>query len=115
MKRILALLIALSLLFSSAAYADGAGDVNVDAGGGGMDAAQGGNSWSPGNDGVQVTIVKESTKRPVTVSVDFANNDNDIDIHFVKKCKVRYVSAQSLIVSTEKYKKYSFANPIQVL
>ncbi len=112
MKRILALLIALSLLFSSAAYADGAGDVNVDAGGGGMDAAQGGNSWSPGNDGVRVTIVKESTKRPVTVSVDFANNDNDIDIHFVKKCKVRYVSAQSLIVSTEKYKKYSFANPI---
>ena len=41
------------------AFADTGGSGNVDGGGGGMGDGTSTNSWTPGNEGVRVTVVRE--------------------------------------------------------
>ena len=90
MKRILALFISLIMLCSLAIPAFAA-DSNIDGGGGGMGQGTAGNSWTPGRDGVRVTIVRDSDNSPVSTPIDFSNGANgDIKIHFQFKNKLNY-------------------------
>ncbi|MEG0655356.1 MAG: hypothetical protein RR463_09975 [Hydrogenoanaerobacterium sp.] len=43
------------------------GDPNIDGGGGGTESGTGTNKWIPGDDGVRVTIVRESDKYAVNL------------------------------------------------
>lgn len=96
MKRVLFFLLAVALTtsFSLSAFA---ADSNVDGGGGGMGSGTNSNSWTPGRDGVRVTIVRDSDNTPVSDSIDFSNAGNgDIKIHFQYKNKLDYKSGSSL-------------------
>lgn len=72
MKKFIAMLLILSMAFSITTYAS---DPNIDGGGGGTEEGTGENFWSIGNDGIRVTIVRESNKKAVTEPVDFTNVD----------------------------------------
>ena len=59
LKRLLALLCSLALVFCllpSTAFAEG-GNGNIDGGGGSMGQGTSSNFWNPGNDGVRITVV----------------------------------------------------------
>lgn len=96
MKRILALFISLIMLCSLAIPAFAA-DSNIDGGGGGMGQGTAGNSWTPGRDGVRITIVRDSDNAPVSSPIDFSNGANgDIKIHFQFKNKLDYRAGAGL-------------------
>lgn len=58
-----------------------------------MGQGNGQNSWSPGRDGVRITVIRDSDNTPVSSSVDFANGANgDIKIHFGAVSKISYRS-----------------------
>ena len=71
MKKKISLLVVLlllcSLLFAIPVYAIGEG--NIDGGGGGMGQGTSQNKWSPGMEGVRVTVVKAEDGTPVTLSL----------------------------------------------
>ena len=59
LKRLLALLCSLALVFCllpSTAFAEG-GNGNIDGGGGSMGQGTSSNFWNPGNDGVRIAVV----------------------------------------------------------
>ena len=64
MKRLIGIMLSIVILFAVAfpmnAYADTGGSGNVDGGGGGMGDGTSTNSWTPGNEGVRVTVVRAS-------------------------------------------------------
>ncbi|MEG1017927.1 MAG: hypothetical protein RSE36_08960, partial [Oscillospiraceae bacterium] len=72
MKKILSTLLVITLLifslFSTVAYATG--DGNMEGGGGDMGSGTGQSFWNPGNDGVRVSIVRDSDKSVVGTTVD---------------------------------------------
>lgn len=91
MKKLISALLCLAMLFSLSTTAFADGDPNIDGGGGGMGQGTGSNSWSPGRDGVRVTIIRDSDNTPVSSSVDFANGSNgDIKVHFGSVSKIAY-------------------------
>ncbi|WP_283606966.1 hypothetical protein [Faecalispora anaeroviscerum] len=107
MKRIIAVLLCLFILFSafsSVVFADDDGG-NIDNGGGGMGEGEAGqNFWNPGQDGVRVTVVRVSDNKPVTTPIDLTNkNESNIYFHFNKKSKLHYKNGATLAVSTSKY------------
>ena len=67
----LVLAILSSLLFALPAYAVGEG--NLDGGGGSMGQGTTQNFWSPGNEGVRVTVVRTEGREPVTRPIDLTN------------------------------------------
>ena len=72
MKRFYALLCTALLLFSLCpvqVFASGQG--NLDGGGGNMNQGTSTNFWSPGNDGVRVTVVDAQSGSAVSTPVDF--------------------------------------------
>lgn len=90
MKRLCSVLLVLTLLFTSlcstTAYA--VGDGNVDNGGGGMGQGTSTDKWSPGNEGVRVTVVRASDHAVVTTPIDLTNKSpSDIRLHFGKVSK----------------------------
>ena len=88
MKKLICALLLLAMLFALAVPAFAA-DSNIDGGGGGMGQGTGQNSWTPGRDGVRITVVRDSDNTPVTSPVDFSNGANgDILIHFQYKNKI---------------------------
>ncbi|WP_312061118.1 hypothetical protein [Anaerotignum sp.] len=108
-KTSVVLTIILSLLFSTTALA--VGDGNIDAGGGGMDNGTSTNIWSPGNDGVRVTVVRASDHTVVTTPIDLTNKSpNNIQIHFSKVSKIQYSKGIGLTPITSKYR---YINPPQ--
>lgn len=112
MKKILCILLAFitALFICFPVFADG--DPNMDGGGGGVDNGdtQGGSYWNIGEDGVRVTVVKESTRTCVTKPLDFSNMDTtSINKHFGRKCKLQYGNLQP---STDKYYATSLNSPI---
>lgn len=100
MKRFLGTLLSLAfllcLLSPITIYAVGEG--NVDSGGGGMNnSGSSNNVWSPGNDGVRVTVVRASDHTVVTVPVDLTNKVPAASIyHFGKISKIQYNNGSRL-------------------
>ena len=115
MKRIYSVLLVLALLCSPlcAVPAYAVGDGNVDGGGGGMGDGTSTNSWTPGNEGVRVTVVRASDHAVVTTPIDLSNKKpTNIRLHFGKVSKLSYSSGPSLNPSGQSY---SFHNPAQSL
>lgn len=115
MKRIFSVFLVLALLCSSLctvpAYA--VGDGNVDGGGGGMGDGTSTNSWTPGNEGVRVTVVRVSDHSTVATPIDLTNKKpTNIRLHFGKVSKLSYTGNSSLRPSGQSY---SFLNPAQAL
>lgn len=104
-----ALIIISTFAFSTTAFA--VGDGNIDAGGGGMDNGTSTNIWSPGNDGVRVTVVRASDHTVVTTPIDLTNKSpNNIQMHFSKVSKIQYSKGIGLTPITSKYR---YINPPQ--
>ena len=101
MKRFMGVLLSMAILFAvvfpMTAYADTGGSGNVDGGGGGMGDGTSTNSWTPGNEGVRVTVVRASDHAVVTASFDFTNKAPNSSIYnFGKVSKLQYNSGRSL-------------------
>lgn len=115
MKRIGCMLLLMALLFSVAlpntSYA--VGDGNLDGGGGGMGQGTSQNKWTPGMEGVRVTVISSEDRTPVTAPIDFTNKrPTNIQLHFGKISKVSYTKGAALNASAEPYQ---FVNPSQSL
>jgi len=110
MKRIIALIMCIAL-FVAAMPIDAAadGDGNMNGGGGGMGGGTGANYWHEGEDGVRVTVVRASDNAPVSISIDLTNfSENNIDMHFGKKCILQYRNGSILSFSQSQY---SYSKP----
>src|SRR5699024_7992588 len=82
-------------------------------GGGGMGDGTSTNSWTPGNEGVRVTVVRASDHASVTTPIDLTNKKpTNIRLHFGKVSKLSYSGGSSLSPSGQSY---SFLNPAQSL
>ena len=67
MKRsVFSIILIVVLLFSSVITAFADGDGNIDNGGGDMGNGTSQNSWTPGNEGVRVTVVDSETEKKDT-------------------------------------------------
>lgn len=115
MKRLLSMLLMMTLLLTTASsntvYAVGEG--NLDGGGGGMGQGTSQNKWSPGMEGVRVTVIRGEDRMPVTEPIDFTNKrPTNIRLHFGKRSKVNYSQGAVLYANAEPY---SFVNPAQSL
>ena len=107
----LALFFVCSMLFSIPAYATG--DPNVDGGGGGMGSGTSTNSWTPGMDGVRVTVVRASDHAVVTTPIDLTNKSpTNVRLHFGAVSKLSYTQGRGLSPSATAY---TFKNPAQAL
>lgn len=92
MKKLICALLSLAMLFSSTNTVFAA-DGNMDGGGGDMGQGTNENSWTPGRDGVRVTVIRDSDNTPVSTSVDFSNGSNgDVTVHFGRVSKIAYKS-----------------------
>lgn len=98
------LLLALVFLLSCPvlAYADGQG--NMDGGGSGMGQGTAQNFWSPGNDGVRITVVHAETGEAAAPPEDFSNKTfSKPIIHFEKRSKLDYRAGAALTPATGNY------------
>ena len=115
MKRTLSIFIVLVLLLTAllplTAYAEGEG--NIDNGSGSMGSGTSENFWSPGDEGVRITVVRASDHAVVTIPVDFTNKHPDnIQAHFGKVSKISYTNGFSLTPSMQQY---TYVNPAQAV
>ncbi len=79
LKRLLALLCSLALVFCllpSTAFAEG-GNGNIDGGGGSMGQGTSSNFWNPGNDGVRITVVDADSGNAISSPIDFTNRSQN--------------------------------------
>lgn len=88
------------------------GEGNVDNGGGGMGQGTSSNKWTPGNDGVRVTVVRASDHAVVTAPIDLTNKSPVIQSHFSKVSKLQYTNGAVISPSVGTY---SYVNPAQAL
>lgn len=113
MKRKISMFLVLvfsSLLFARPVYAVGEG--NIDNGGGNMGQGNSQYFWSPGNDGVRVTVIRVEDRQPVTQPIDLTNKRPRVAYSFGKISKVSYNDGVPLAVDTNPYGYY---NPAQAL
>lgn len=113
MKKILTLLIVILMVFNFiipfSVFA--VGDGNIDSGGGDMGSGTSQNKWSPGNDGVRITVVRATDHSVVANPIDFTNKSHtNVRLHFGKVSKLSYNGGRTLIPSGDSY---SFINPRQ--
>ena len=107
----LILMILMVTLFPVAAYA--IGDGNIDNGGGSMGQGTSQNSWTPGMEGVRVTVVEAESRKSVTTPIDLTNKRlTNISFSFGKVCKISY--SEEAILALDKGA-YQFVNPSQSL
>ena len=79
------------------AFAATGGSGNIDGGGGGMGDGTNTNSWTPGNEGVRITVVRASDHAVVTTPLDLTNKSPSSSIyHFGKVSKLQYNSGRNL-------------------
>lgn len=98
MRRLLALLLVVFLLLGTCLAE---GDSNIDGGGGDMGGGDGASAWNPGDEGVRVTILYETT--PVSI-IDYSNGfRNRIEFSFQKQCKLSYLNGSPLIPTFDEY------------
>lgn len=102
--------ILLSLILSIQVYA--VGDGNLDGGGGSMGQGTSQNSWSPGNEGVRVTVIRAESHDPVTRPIDLTNKHPNIAYSFGKVSKMSYTRGSALMIDTNPYE---YVNPAQSL
>ena len=107
---LLAMVFFCSLMFAHPVYAVGEG--NIDSGGGGMGQGSSENVWSPGNDGVRVTVIRASDRAPVTRPIDVTNKQPDVAYSFGKVSKASYTGGRALSPDTGVYE---YVNPAQAL
>ena len=81
----------------------GGGGINMDGGGDGMGSGTSTNSWTPGMDGVRVSIVNVDTGAVIRTPIDYTNSSPNPAYHFGKKSKIHYRSGASLIPDTSEY------------
>lgn len=94
-KCVLMILMIFSFLVPINAFADG--DGNIDTGGGDMGSGTSTNVWSPGNEGVRVTVVRSSDHAVVTTPIDITNKKPSESIYsFGKVSKVQYRDGKAL-------------------
>jgi len=87
------------------------GDGNIDSGGGGMGDGTSTDKWSPGYDGVRVTVVRASDHAVVTTPIDFTNKSpTNVRLHFGKVSKLSYNGGRAISPSGQSY---TFVNPAQ--
>lgn len=99
------LILLIPLLYSSLSYADGTGEGNIDNGGGGMGSGTSENYWNTNDEGVRITIVRNSDRAPVSTSVDFTNRTPPSTlIHFGKVSKAQYANGLKFSPNTTAYK-----------
>ncbi len=115
MKRIFQKVFLWALLFvllcPATAYAVGEG--NIDNGGGGMGQGTSQNSWTPGMEGVRVTVVEAEGGTPVTAPIDLTNKRlSNIAYSFGKVCKISYLGGRGIAPDTGVYQ---YVNPGQSL
>lgn len=105
MKRHLSILLILTLLVSAflpnTAHAEG--DGNIDHGGGGMGSGTSENYWNSGNEGVRITVVRESDRATVTTPIDFSNKTPSVSVHFGKVSKIAYTNGHGVSPTTSTY------------
>ncbi|MCM1214938.1 MAG: hypothetical protein NC331_06465 [Lachnospiraceae bacterium] len=103
MKRFFPLLCILSILLCiEPLTASAAGQGNMDSGGGGMGQGTSTNKWSPGNDGVRITVVDAESGAAVSDPVDFSNRDQSSSIlHFGKVNKLQYLGGTALSLQSD--------------
>ncbi|WP_330618026.1 hypothetical protein [[Clostridium] symbiosum] len=103
----------LMFLLTSPAYVYATGDGNLDGGGGNMGQGQAGNFWSPGDEGVRVSVISTSDNNVVGTPVDLTNKSpSDIRLHFGKVSKYSYTKGAGIGISGSSYK---FIRPSQRL
>ena len=114
LKRLLALLCSLALVFCllpSTAFAEG-GNGNIDGGGGNMGQGTSSNFWNPGNDGVRITVVDADSGTAISSPVDFSNRvQKNSVLHFGKVNKLQYLGGTAL--SLQSGVAYSCIKPTQ--
>ena len=99
MKRIFRQILLYTLLLTLACPVQvlSAGEGNMDGGGSGMGQGTAQNFWSPGNDGVRITVVNAETGEAAAPSVDFSNKSFSKPIfHFEKYSKLDYRAGAAL-------------------
>jgi hypothetical protein len=99
MEKVKRLLLAFLMMFilsvQTNAFADG--DGNIDNGGGDMGQGSSTNVWSPGNEGVRVTVIRSSDHSVVTIPIDITNKKPSASIYnFGKVSKVQYSNGKAL-------------------
>lgn len=99
MKRtIYSIILIVVLLISSSISTFADGDGNIDNGGGDMGNGTSQNSWTPGNDGVRVTVIDSQTQKSVGKIIDYTNKSPASSIiHFGKVSKIQYRNGTSLV------------------
>ena len=111
-RNVFFLVFALSLFLGVPTPAYAVGEGNIDNGGGSMTQGNSQNSWSPGNEGVRVTVVRAEGHDPVTVPIDLTNKKPKIVYSFGKVSKLSYTKGTALSVNTGAYE---YVNPGQAL
>lgn len=112
-KTLAALCLSLAIICCFSVPAFAVGDGNINGGGGGMGDGTGSNSWSPGNEGVRVTVVRTSDHAVVTTPIDLTNKTPSSGVyHFGKMSKLQYSNGRGL---SPTHGGYIFKNPAQTL
>ena len=110
-KILITLIMIISIIFPVVVFA--VGDGNIDSGGGGMGDGTSTDKWSPGYDGVRVTVVRASDYSVVTTPIDLTNKQPPSTMfHFGKVSKLQYNSGRGL---TPMQGAYSYVNPSQIM
>ncbi|MCX7748242.1 MAG: hypothetical protein N2645_15350 [Clostridia bacterium] len=112
-KNLIYFLVLAFILLSMQTIVFSIGEGNIDGGGGGMGQGTSDNYWNSGDDGIRVTIIRDSDNSVASTSIDFTNkNPTYIQVHFGKVSKVQYRNGLPLTPLSSIYKYY---NPQQVL
>ena len=115
-RKLFSLILIIALLFTSSISAFADGDGNIDNGGGGMENGTSENSWTPGNEGVRVTVVDSDTGSDVARSIDYTNKSPASSIiHFGKVSKIQYRNGSTLSPINGNYYYKNPANPIPMV
>ena len=95
--RFFCLMLILFLLPVTAFADDGPGDGNLDGGGGGMGSGTSSNTWTPGHDGVRVTVIRDSDNAPVSTPIDYTNiRPSSTIMNFGLVSKIQYRNGATL-------------------
>jgi len=109
MKKIIVCLLCFCITFLSIINVFAVGEGNIDGGGGGMGHGTSEYYWNSGDDGVRITIIRDSDNTAVSTPVDFTNRHPDnIQVHFGKVSKIQYRNGATLTPTTSVY---SYNNP----